>query len=244
METARFVPEIVVADRAFLAAVLAAEVRTEARDAISRSGRFTIAIPGGSVAEAFLPRLARVPLDPTRVDVYWVDERAVPADSPESNAQLGRSLWLDPGGFPCERVHPMDGAAPDLDAAAAEYAQQLATTDGSPPVLDLVLLGVGEDGHVASLFPGHPALMEESALVVAVTDAPKPPARRLSLTMPVLAGAVRVVVAAFGKAKADTLRAALDPASPLPVARVLSRAKRPLVLVDREAGAALIPPRS
>ena len=244
METARFGPEIVVADRAFLAAVLAAEVRAEARDAISRNGRFTIAIPGGSVAEAFLPRLARVPLDPTRVDVYWVDERAVPEDSPESNAQLGRSLWLDPGGFPCERVHPMSGSAPDLGAAAAEYAQQLATSDGSPPVLDLVLLGVGEDGHVASLFPGHPALMEESALVVAVTDAPKPPARRLSLTLPVLAGAVRVVVAAFGKAKADALRAALDPASPLPVARVLSRAKRPLVLVDREAGAGIVTARS
>ena len=237
-------PEIVVADRTFLAAVLATEVRAEARDAISRSGRFTIAIPGGSVAEAFLPRLARVPLDPTLVHVFWVDERAVPEDSPESNAQLGRSLWLDPGGFPGERVHPMRGSAPDLDAAAAEYAQLLATPDGAPQTLDLVLLGVGEDGHVASLFPGHAALMEESALVVAVTDAPKPPARRLSLTLPVLAGAERVVVAAFGTAKADAIKAALDPASPLPVARVLSRARRPLVLVDREAGAALIPPRS
>lgn len=244
METTRLGPEIVVADRAFLAAVLAADVRAEARDAISRNGRFTIAIPGGSVAEAFLPRLARVPLDPTRVDVFWIDERAVPEDSSESNAQLGRSLWLDPGGFPCERVHPMRADNADLDAAAAEYAQQLATTDGSPPVLDLVLLGVGEDGHVASLFPGHPALMEESALVVAVTDAPKPPARRLSLTLPVLAGAERVVVAAFGKAKAEAMKAALDPASPLPVARVVSRAKRALVLVDREAGTGILPPRS
>jgi len=244
LETIRLGTEIIVADRAFLAAVLAAEVRAEARDAISRSGRFTIAIPGGSVAEAFLPRLARVPLDPTRVDVFWVDERAVPEDSPESNAHLGRSLWLDPGGFPCERVHPMPGSASDLDAAAAEYARLLVATEGAPSVLDLVLLGVGEDGHVASLFPGHPALMEESALVVAVNDAPKPPARRLSLTLPVLAGAERVIVAAFGKAKADAMKAALDPASPLPVARVLSRAKRALVLVDREAGAGLIPARS
>ena len=243
MDTPRFGPEIVVAERSFLADVLAAEVRAEARDAISRNGRFTIAIPGGSVADAFLPRLARIPLDPTRVDVFWVDERAVPEDSTESNAKLGRSLWLDPGGFPCERVHPLRGSAPDLDAAAAEYAQLLEGIAGSPPALDLVLLGVGEDGHVASLFPGHPALMEESARVVAVTDAPKPPARRLSLTLPVLAGAERVVVAAFGKSKADAMRAALDPASPLPVARVLSRAKRALVLVDREAGAGLIAPK-
>lgn len=232
----RFDPEIIVADRAFLAEVLASEVRTEARDAISRSDRFTIAIPGGSVAEAFLPRLARVPLDPTRVHVFWVDERAVPVDHPDSNARLGRSLWLDPGGFPCGQVHPLPGDAADLDAAAREYAAKLEAVAGTPPRLDLVLLGVGEDGHVASLFPGR-ELAGESASVIAVNDSPKPPARRLSLTLPVLACAARVVIAAFGEAKAEAMRAALDPASDLPVARVIQGAKRPLVLMDRAAGA-------
>jgi 6-phosphogluconolactonase len=236
----RFDPEIVIADRAFLAEVVAAEVRTEARDALSRNGRFTIAIPGGSVAEAFLPRLARVPLDPTTVEVLWVDERAVSADDPESNARLGRTLWLDPGGFPCERVHAMPGDAHDLEAAAREYEQLIGALAGSPPHLDLVLLGVGEDGHVASLFPGHAALLEGQRAVMVVTDSPKAPPRRLTLTLPVLANAERVIVAAFGESKAEAMRAALDPTSDLPVARVIRGAKRSLVLLDPAAGAGLL----
>jgi 6-phosphogluconolactonase len=238
----RFEPEIVVADPSFLAEILAAEVRAEARDAIGRSERFTIAICGGSVAEAFLPRLARVPLDPTRVHVFWVDERAVPLDHPDSNARLGRTLWLDPGGFPCEQVHPMPGDAVDLAAAAREYAATLEAIAGSPPRIDLVLLGVGEDGHVASLFPGRAALLEEAAAVVAVTDAPKAPPARLTLTLPVLANASRVVIAAFGETKAGAMQAALDPASSLPVSRVIHRAQRPLLLLDRNAAGRLSSP--
>ena len=130
----------------------------------------------------------------------------------------------------------MPADAPDLDAAAVAYAAELTSVLSSPVRLDFVLLGVGPDGHVASLFPQHQALALEDQLVAAVLDAPKPPPRRLTLTLPVLAGAKRVVVVAFGEEKADALREALEQDdSPQPLARLLRRTRRPLVLADRSA---------
>ncbi len=93
----------------------------------------------------------------------------------------------------------------DLDRAAAAYEEDLRLTLGNPPRLDLILLGVGADGHVCSLFPGHPALHERTRLVVAVTDAPKPPPHRLTLTLPALAAARSIVVCAFGSEKAAAI---------------------------------------
>ena len=123
----------------------------------------------------------------------------------------------------------MRGESPNLDAAATACADDLAATLGVPPRLDLALLGVGADGHVASLFPGHPALDETERYVVAVRDAPKPPAERLTVTLPVLAAARAICIAAFGPEKAPVLRAALAPGgitSPVPVARVLRSGPR------------------
>ena len=121
-------------------------------------------------------------------------------------------------------------------AAAAAYAAELTSVLGSPVRLDFVLLGVGPDGHVASLFPTHDLLMEQQQLVAAILDSPKPPPRRLTLTLPALADAERVVVVAFGDEKADVLREAIErDDSPLPLAQLLRRARRPLVLADRAA---------
>ena len=107
---------------------------------------------------------------------------------------------------------------------------------GRPPRLDIVLLGVGADGHVCSLFPGHALLEEERKWIGVETAAPMPPPRRLTLTLPALAAAELSVVAAFGATKADAVRAVLhDPSSTLPVARARSRARRALVLLDPEA---------
>ncbi|MGH9145841.1 MAG: 6-phosphogluconolactonase, partial [Vicinamibacterales bacterium] len=109
----------------------------------------------------------------------------------------------------------------------------LRTIAGSPPRVDMILLGVGPDGHVCSLFPGHPALDESSRLVVAVTDSAKPPPRRLTLTLPALAGTSLLVIAAFGNEKAAIVREALEnPDSSLPVARAARQSRRTLFLLD------------
>ena len=222
-----------VGDREFVAETLAADIEAEARR--SRPGTFTIAIPGGSVASACFPRFLKPGLDWTGVDVFWVDERAaLPTDS-ESNYRLARELWLDPAGIPPGRIHRMAGEASDLERAACEYATELMRVAGDPPRLDYVLLGVGPDGHVASLFPGH-ASLENTRHVLAIHDAPKPPARRLTLSLPVITAARRVAIVAFGEPKANIMSAALtDEASPLPVARVVREAARCLVLLDRAA---------
>jgi 6-phosphogluconolactonase len=229
-------PEIIVGKPQELPETLAARFESEGRRALAERGRFAIALTGGSVASAFFPRLARVALDWSLTEFFWGDERAVPASDPESNYGLARSLWLDSARVPDERVHRMKADAPDLAAAAAAYADEMVRILGAPPVLDFVLLGVGPDGHVCSLFPGHPLLQEERRLVAAVDDSPKPPLRRLTLTLPVLAAAELVVVAAHGRPKAEMLRDALEETdASLPLTMLRRRARRIALLMDPDA---------
>src|SRR5262249_42492587 len=161
-------------------------------------GRFTLAVPGGSVAAAFLPVLARTVLPWEHVRLFWVDERAVPATDLASNYGTARRLWL--GAAAASRVawHPLfDGvisadevvAHLALERAARDQSRELERLLGAPPAFDVALLGVGEDGHVASLFPGHPAFLSPTGWVVPVYDAPKPPRHRLTITLPVLRAA-------------------------------------------------------
>jgi 6-phosphogluconolactonase len=233
-------PEIVVGDVEALALKMADAVEADARAAIAARGRFSIALSGGSVAAAFFPTLARLPLDWTHVDFFWCDERAVPPSHADSNYAAARALWLGPARVPEARIHRMPADAPDLAAAAAAYEAEMSRVSGTPPRLDVVLLGVGPDGHVASLFPAHAALAEDHRSVLAIEDSPKPPPRRLTLTVPVLAAAERVIVAATGKAKAEILREALeDESSALPLALVVKRARRAMALLDAEAASLL-----
>ena len=223
-------PEIIVDKPDDLPETLARRVENLAAGAFSERGRFAIALPGGSVATAFLPRLARARVDWPRADFFWGDERAVPPDHPDSNYGLSWSLWLRDAALPPARIHRMPADEHDLAAAARAYESLL------PAALDVALLGVGPDGHVCSLFPGHPLLQEETRLVAPITDSPKPPPQRLTLTLPALAAAHLLVVAAFGAAKAAVMREALeDPASQLPVALALRRATLALVLLDPPA---------
>jgi len=232
--------ETVVDKAESLAESLAARFEEEARHAVAARGRFTVALPGGSVATSFFPRLARVPFDWSRTDFFWGDERAVPPDHADSNYAAARSLWLTPAGVPEASVHRMKAEEPDLAQAAADYARELAEVAGSPPRLDLVLLGVGPDGHVCSLFAGHPVLGLRDRAVAVVEDSPKPPPRRLTLTLPVVTGAGLVVVVALGRGKAEIIRAALeDPGSALPVALVARQARRATFLLDVEAASLL-----
>jgi 6-phosphogluconolactonase len=233
---ARKSPEVWSGEAAAAVEVLAADFEAEARAALERGARFTVAIPGGSVARSCFPRLAALALDWSRIEFFWTDERAAPPTSPDSNYSLARELWLEPLGVPAEHIHRMPGEASDLDQAARAYADELTKIAGKPPRLDYALLGVGSDGHVASLFPDHPALRDKRP-VLAIENAPLPPARRLSLSLRVLADAARVVIVAFGTTKARVMgEIAKDLGSSLPVAQVARRARRCLILLDREAG--------
>jgi 6-phosphogluconolactonase len=223
--------EIVVGNQLELARVFVDRVS----DLASAADRFSLALPGGSVAEAFCPHLANAPLDWGPVDLFWCDERAVPPDHPDSNFRVAEELLIRRVTIDPARVHRMKGEATDLEAAAADYERELKRVLGERPQLGVALLGVGPDGHVGSLFPGHRALDERVDLVVAIHDSPKPPPHRLTLTLPALAGAF-VVIAAFGPAKAVVIKEALEnPDSRLPVALAARGARQALFLLDASA---------
>lgn len=231
--------EVIVDAREALADLVLRRFEAAARTAIAARGRFACALPGGSVAEAFFPRLAGASVDWSRVDVFWGDERAVPPTDPDANYSLARRLLLDRIPIDPARVHRIHGEEPDLEAAAAAYARELAGTIGARP-LDVVLLGMGPEGHVCSLFPGHPALRESARAVVAVHDSPKPPPRRITLTLVPLTGAGLVCVAAFGAEKANAVREAVEVAdSRLPVALAARAGAHALFLLDRDAASGL-----
>ena len=233
-------PEVIVADASALARALLDRLSAAMGEAASARIPLSMALPGGSAAEVLLPALAQAPLDWTRWDFFWSDERAVAPDHPDSNYGLAQRLFLGPIAVDPGRVHRMKAEDPDLEAAADAYEAELLSALGDPPILDFVLMGMGPDGHVCSLFPGHRALGEETRRVLAISDSPKPPPRRVTLSMPALEAAKVVCVAAFGEGKAEALRAALqDPGSTLPVARVARDARRVLFLLDPAAAGRL-----
>jgi 6-phosphogluconolactonase len=204
-----------------LVRALADRFADEARGAIRARTTFHAALPGGSVIRMCAPLLAGTDVNWTLVDWWWVDERAVPADHPESNYGLARALLLDRVSAPPARIHRMPADAQDLEAAATAYANDMTGVLGTPPKLDLALLGVGPDGHVASLFPRHPALQESRRYVLRVENSPKPPPRRLTLTLAALAVARQIWIAGWGLEKRAVLAEALrNPVSALPVAQV------------------------
>lgn len=234
--------ERIVGPRKALADAFAGLLEDAHREARLEGRPLSLAVPGGSVAEAFFPRLVRLQVDWRRVLVFFGDERAVAADDARANVRTARALWLDRVPIPMANVHRMRGDADDLDAAARDYERVLLASLGHPPRLDVALLGMGPDGHVASLFPGHPALDETERYVVAVAGAPKPPPDRLTLTLPALAAARVLAIAAFGEAKASAVGESLaNPASPLPAARALRSGPRALALVDPDAARRLEP---
>jgi 6-phosphogluconolactonase len=201
-----------------LAARFAGLVAEWSRRAIAERGRFSIAVPGGSATGALLPALIPSPIDWSKTEVFWVDERMVPPDDADSNFRAARIAWLDEVPIPGEHIHRMRGED-QSQAVAEDYARLLVQRLGQPARIDLVLLGMGEDGHVASLFPGHRLLRAWDRDVAALDDAPKPPSRRTTLTLRALTAARRIVVFAAGPAKAEALGDALgNEESELPVA--------------------------
>lgn len=216
------------------AEALAAWLEPLARRAIAERGAFSLALPGGSVATTCFPRLATADVDWSGTHFFWGDERAVPPSHADSNFRAAEESWLAAIAERRPHVHRMEAERADLEAARDDYERTLRAV--APGGLDLALLGVGPDGHVCSLFAGHPLLDERARWVAAITDSPKPPPVRLTLTLPALRAARTVVVVALGAGKAEMIAAAVeDPTSALPVAMVLRGAKDARLLLDPPA---------
>ncbi len=234
------------------------QLTEHAHGAVRSRGQAVLAIPGGSVATAVLPLLRVAELPWSHLHVFWVDERVVPMASAESNA--GQALSMIAGSRMAEQAHlyPMTTWVLDgdtnrmpheglIEQAADTYGRTLEQVAGSPPILDVALLGVGDDGHVASLFPGHTTMNPTSHAVVVEQHAPKPPAVRLSLSADVLVRARHVIVASFGRSKADALRWALEPSEPqsahaaalTPLARIIRQVRQITVILDTAAASGL-----
>jgi 6-phosphogluconolactonase len=233
-------PEIVTAAPEALARVFVERFAAEARTAIAARGRFSCALPGGSVAETFFPVLARAPVAWDRIDFFWGDERAVGPADPDSNYGLAKRLLLDHVRPNPRRVHRIAAEAADLEAAARAYEDEMVATLGDPPRIDWVVLGLGSEGHVCSLFPGHPLLRERTRRVAAIADSPKPPPRRITFTLVPLELAGTICVAGFGASKSQAIQEAVErPESQIPVALALRAARRALILVDPQAAGLL-----
>ena len=207
------------------------------RTQLDRQERFACAVPGGSVATVVFPVLAQLRVPWNRIDVFLADERFVPPSSPDSNARAVELQLISRVVGERPRLHAMPVQG-DADDAARRAAAGLCAVAGTPPVLDLVMLGVGPDGHVASLFPDRDDWTRRPDWVIAVHDAPKPPPTRLSLGLATLAAAHAVWFVAFGAEKAPAVAAARDPASNLPAAVVARHSRRTRWFLDAAAGGA------
>ena len=190
------------------------------------------ALSGGATAMIFLGALRQAAVDWKRITLFWADERAVPPDDPDSNYGIAQRMLLDPLGAKAPRAIRMPAEA-NLGQAALWYDDALATelNGGS---LDLALLGIGEDGHICSLFPGHKALLVEDLRAVAIEDAPKPPPRRLSLTLRYVLQTKKIWVIAIGPRKLPVLQAAIDKTgNSTPLDLLMRQAKDVTVFTDQ-----------
>lgn len=225
---------------------------TAARAADDERTRFLVALAGGATPRPIYRRLAERPsqVDWEIVEFFWSDERCVPPDHADSNYRMARQTLLDHVPTPPERIHRMDGEDPDRERSATRYEDRLrhvaGEPAGEPPRLDLVMLGLGPDGHTASLFPGSPAVREPDRLVAPVplanTPMPDPQVDRLTLTPAALNRARAIVFVVIGENKATAVRSVLreshDPVD-VPARGVESRLGTTYWLIDREAGAGL-----
>ncbi len=218
-----------------VAARAAAILAEEARAAAAARGRFLLAVSGGRTPWLMLRALADADVPWSAVHVFQIDERVAPEGDPDRNLTHLRESLLERVPLRAAQIHAMPVASADLAAAAAQYAATLRQIAGSPPVLDLVHLGLGPDGHTASLVPGDPVLDVRDA-DVAVTGMYQG-RRRMTLTYPVLDGARRVLWVVTGSEKGRALAQLLEGNPAIPAGRV--RRDHALLIADEAAAAKL-----
>lgn len=210
-----------------VAAELDARIRRYSAEAVAERGIFRIVLAGGTTPLTAYRRLAAADLAWPDWEVYFGDERCLPPDHAERNSRAAADALLDHVPIARQRIHPIR-AELGAEAAATNYQGRIA--DVLP--FDLVLLGMGEDGHTASLFPGH--AVPKEPLVTAVHGAPKPPPDRVSLTIAALSSTAHLLIVVTGAAKRDAMRA-WEQGHDLPIARVAAAALKVEVLCDRDA---------
>lgn len=254
-------PEVVVhATPALLAAAVAARLVTRLVDVQAARGWASVGLTGGDTGISVLRELRSLPardaVDWSRVDFYWGDERFLPAGHPDRNETQAREALLDHVAVDPARVYPMapsDGEFDnDVDAAAAAYAALLRSKarpedHGAVPTFDVLMLGIGTEGHTGSIFPASPAVYETERMVVGVRGCPKPPPTRITLTLPAIRCAAEIWMAATGADKAAAVSMALGDAGEVAVPAAGARARRrTLWVLDRKAASGLprtlIPP--
>lgn len=211
----------------------AAAIAAEAVAAVAERGRFVMAVSGGRTPWLMLGALAKMQLPWPRMEVVQVDERVAPDGHPDRNLTHLREAFLDRVPLPATQFHPMPVEAADLETAAAQYAGILQQIAGTPPVLDLVHLGLGPDGHTASLVPRDAVLDVRDADVAATR--PYQGRRRLTLTYPVINRARCVLWVVTGSEKAPMLVRLLNGDTAIPAGRV--RAQRAVAIADPLAAA-------
>ncbi|GAA4144819.1 6-phosphogluconolactonase [Streptomyces griseoincarnatus] len=250
-------PQLVVhRDKELMAQAAAARLITRIVDAQSSRGEASVVLTGGRNGNGLMAALAAAPardaIDWSRLDLWWGDERFLPEGAPDRNVTQAREALLDAVPLDPKRVHAMpasDGPhGSDVEAAAAAYAAELDAAAGPEdhgpvPAFDVLMLGVGPDTHVASLFPELPAVRETERTVVGVHGAPKPPPTRVTLTLPAIRAAREVWLLAAGEDKAEAAAIALSGAGEIqaPAAGAYGRS-RTLWLLDAAAASQL--PRS
>jgi len=251
---------VVLRDAALLAEAAAARLVTRLVDVQAARGHAHVVLTGGGVGIATLAALARAAardaVDWSALDVWWGDERFLPAGDPERNATQARSALLDAVPLDPARVHEMpasDGPhGDDADAAARAYATELAAAAGpvaarpgdgaAVPAFDVLLLGVGPDGHIASLFPEHAGVGVTDRTVIGVHSSPKPPPTRVSLTLPAVNAAREIWLLAAGAEKAPAVGRALSGVAAVSVpAAGAQGTDLTLWLLDRAAAGTLDP---
>jgi 6-phosphogluconolactonase len=219
------------ADADTVAKQAAAILAGEARAAVARRGRFVFAVSGGHTPWVMLRAFAEEVVPWDKVHLVQVDERVAPAGDPDRNSTHLRESLLDHAPLPPEQVHVMPVELTDLEEAARQYAATLAKIAGTPPVLDLIHLGLGPDGHTASLVPGDPVLQvsDEDVAVTGIYQG----RRRITLTYPLINRAQRILWLVTGSEKAGMLVRLRNSDPSIPGGRV--NPERALVLADQAA---------
>jgi len=217
--------------------------------AIAARGRAVIVLTGGGTGIGLLKHLGSHPIDWARVHLFFGDDRYVPIDDDERNEKQAREALLDHVDIPAANIHAMpasdSGFGDDIAHAARAYEDDLAAIAeaGEPtPAFDVHLLGMGGEGHINSLFPHTPAVLETHQMVVGVDDSPKPPPRRITLTLPAVRRSREVWLVVSGAAKADAVAAAIGGANPadVPAAGAVGIEKT-IWLLDAAASRSLTP---
>ncbi|UPR03474.1 6-phosphogluconolactonase [Chloropicon primus] len=240
-------------NKASLSASVCDEFASKAKESIAATGKFTVALSGGSLIqmlEGLKERKQEV--DWSKVYVFWVDERLCDLSDKDSNAGAAKAAFLDDLGIPEGNHHTIDGSLP-VDQAARAYEgkmlqlsqEVLPRTEDNLPVLDLVVLGMGPDAHVASLFPNRQELAENpKQWVLPVSNSPKPPSERITMTMDVINSARQVMLVAAGKGKAEVVQRVLEHQSlpgALPAQLVMPKQGKLVWLLDAESASEISP---